>query len=395
MTTSGNHFWRRTGLALGRTLSRGLDRRPSRTRPGRVLLVKTHALGDILMVTPAIRRLRRLLPEAELIFLTGDIALPLLQGNPHLDRVVGVPEQRLLARRPGAVRDTVRTIGRQGCETAVLFHPAWPVHLLARLAGVPRRFGFDRGGSGFSLTNPVPWRGINDRHYVVEDYLRLADTAGGGKPSQVDPQDRQLELCLEGGDADSEAERLIGVLGAGSGSGRPVGLVPGGGVNPRDRVPEKRWPAESFAALADRIGRETGREIWLFGSPGEAELAREVAGRMRQPAFDFTGSTSILSLAGLIRHTALLVTVDSAPMHIALALGVPLVGLFGPTRAAALLPLDQPGVRAVEAGYDCSPCYNNEPFPGCTRSVTCMEQIDLDTVYTSCIEALAAEGGNR
>lgn len=394
MGALGSHFWTRTGQALGRTISRGLDRRPRRTRPGRVLLVKTHALGDILMVTPAIRLLRRRLPEAELFFLTGDSALPLLEGNPHLDRVLAVPEQRLLDRRHGAVRETVRLIGRLGCETAVLFHPAWPVHLLARLAGVPQRFGFDSGGSGFSLTGAVPWRGPNDRYYVVQDYLRLAAAAGGSDPEERAPGDLDLDLH-PAERADREAEHLAETLGTGSGGNRPVGLAPGGGVNPRDRVPEKRWPIERFAALADRIIEETGRPVWLFGSPGEAELVRGVAGRMKHPAVDFSGSTTLSSLAGLIRRTALLVTVDSAPMHIALALGVPLVGLFGPTRASALLPLDHPGVRVVEAGGDCSPCYNNEPFPGCTRSASCMGRIDLDTVYTSCSELLEAEGENR
>ena len=389
MTVSGSQFWRQTVQGLGRTLSRGLDRRPDRTRPGRVLLVKTHALGDILMVTPAIRLLRRQLPEAELIFLTGDSALPLLEGNPHLHRVVAVPEQRLLARRPAAVRETVRLIGRLGCETAVIFHPAWPVHLLARLAGVPNRIGFDAGGSGFSLTSSVPWRGPNDLHYVLDDYLRLAAAACGGGVPESGPGGRSLEFH-PGEEADREAERLIKALGADAGNGGPVGLVPGGGVNPRDRVPEKRWPADRFAALADRINEQTGRPVWLFGSPGEAELVREVAGRMNRPAVDFSGSTSLRSLAGLIRRVALLVTVDSAPMHMALALGVPLVGLFGPTRAAALLPLDQPGVRVIEARQDCSPCYNNEPFPGCTRSTPCMEQIDLEAVYNCCMEILSA-----
>ena len=99
MTASGSHFWKRAAQGLGRSLSRMLDRRPRRTCPGRVLLVKTHALGDILMVTPAIRLLRRRLPEAELIFLTGDAALPLIRGNPHLDRE---PCRRLLERRPPA-----------------------------------------------------------------------------------------------------------------------------------------------------------------------------------------------------------------------------------------------------------------------------------------------------
>jgi ADP-heptose:LPS heptosyltransferase len=394
MTASGSHFWRRAGQGLGRVLSRGLDRRPRRTKTGRVLLVKTHALGDILMLTPAVRLFRRCLPEAELIFLTGDAARPLLEGNPHLDRVLSIPEQRLLARRPAAVRETVQLIGRLGCETAVLFHPAWPVHLLARLAGVPRRFGFDDGGSGFSLTGTVPWRAPNDRHYVVDDYLRLAAAAGGCDPADGGGEARDLEFHPSG-KADREASRLIESLGAGRAAGGPVGLVPGGGVNPRDRVPEKRWPLERFAALGDRIIEETGRPVWLFGSPGEAELVRVVTGRMKHPAVNFSGSTTLSSLAALIGRTSLLVTVDSAPMHIALALGIPLVGLFGPTRASALLPLGHAGVEVVEAGRDCSPCYNNEPFPGCTRSVPCMEQIDLQTVYTCCMKVLGTEGETR
>ncbi|MFN2168340.1 MAG: glycosyltransferase family 9 protein, partial [Anaerolineae bacterium] len=292
--------------------------------------------------------------------------------------------------------DTVRLIGRLGCETAVIFHPAWPVHLLARLARVPVRFGFDSDGSGFSLTGAVPWRGGNDGHYVVDDYLRLAAAAATAAGSAGNGMGADRALQLHPGEAAERAARgLIESRGAGSVSPRPVGLAPGGGVNPRDRVPEKRWPARHFAGLADRIAGETGREIWLFGSPGETGLVREVAGMMEQPAIDFSGATTIRTLAGLIGRTGLLVTVDSAPMHIALALGVPLVGLFGPTRAAALLPLDHPGVRVVSSGKDCSPCYNNEPFPGCHRSVPCMEEIGLEAVYNACMQMLSRGGESR
>jgi len=391
MSVSGSQFTRWTARVLDRALSPVLGRRPSGTRAGRILLIKTHALGDVLMTSPAVRLLRDRLPDAELIFLTGRSAAPLLEGNPHLDRVVPVSEGRLLHRRPGAVRETVRLIRGLGCETAVIFHPAWPMHLLARLARVPVRWGFERQGSGFSLSTAVPWRGDNDRGYVVDDYLRLAAAAAGGGGAG----DADRSLVLQPGPAVLEEAQALAAARGAKLTPPPVGLAPGGGVNPRDRVPEKRWPARRFAELADRLVVETGRPVWLFGSPGEAGLVREVAGLMKEPAVDFSGATSLGSLAGLIGRLGLLVTVDSAPMHIALALGVPLVGLFGPTRASALLPGGHPLVRVVEAEMDCSPCYNNEPFPGCRQQRPCMETIGLEAVYNSCMELLSPGGGAR
>jgi len=384
---TASQFRTRALQVLGGTLSRCFDRPPGRTVPGRILLVKTHALGDILMVTPAIRRLRTLQPDAELIFLAGESALPLLEGNPHLDRVVTVPERQLLDRRPGAVLRTVRLIADLGCETAVLFHPAWPVHLLARVARVPFRFGFDQHGSGFSLSGSVPWRMPNDVHYVAEDYLRLASAAAGTVAAAPGPGD--LEMDLDPGETGhAGAAELLAARGADPGAG-PLGLAPAGGVNPRDRVPEKRWPAERFAELADRLAYETGRSIWLFGSPGEADLVRAVAGRMRHPAVDFSGATTLSTLAGLISRLRLLVTVDSAPMHMARAVGVPVVALFGPTRASSLLHLDSGAVGVVTSDLDCSPCYNNEPFPGCRQTVSCMERIGVNAVYSVCQSTLA------
>jgi heptosyltransferase-2 len=382
MGASNNQFSVRAARGLGHALSRCFDYPPRRTVAGRVLLVKTHALGDILMTTPAVRRLRRLLPGAELIYLTGESARPLLEGNPHLHRVVTVPEHQLLDRRPGAVLRTVRLIAGLGCETAVLFHPAWPVHLLTRLARVPRRFGFDDNGSGFSLTGPVTWRAPNDVHYVVEDYLRLASAAAGAEIEAPGPGD--LEMELDPGDAGrAGADELIAARGADPGAG-PIGMAPAGGVNPRDRVAQKRWPTERFAKLADRLAGETGRPIWLFGSAGEAELVREVAGRMDHPAVDFSGATTLSTLAGLIGRLRLLVTVDSAPMHMARAMGVPVAALFGPSRASALIEEAPAGVGVVQADLDCCPCYNNEPFPGCRQAVSCMERIGVDAVYSLC-----------
>jgi len=166
-------------------------------------------------------------------------------------------------------------------------------------------------------------------------------------------------------------------------------ICPGGGTNPRDRVPAKRWGAERCATLAAALAAQ-GRRVLLAGGAGDRTVLRAVAQEAaRQGARIETLEPSIPELGGLLARCGLLVTNDSAPLHLGLALGAPTVALFGPTNPRALTPPDARRLKVIESPLPCSPCYSNSLFPGCDNP-RCMDAIATDEVLDACLSMLSS-----
>lgn len=286
----------------------------------RVLVVLPSWIGDAVMATPALRLIRARWPGA----FVGGLARPgidqVLAGTDlldqvHVERARGVMGPKLVAR---AVRPL-----RYGA--AVLLTNSFSSALVARLAFIPRRIGYDRDGRGLLLTDRLsaPRRASGGFAPVpaVEYYLNAARAlVGEGRPG--DPAVR-LELGTTAHD-EAEADRVL----------REAGVAPGERLailNPGANDPAKRWPAERFVRLGLHLGARPGLRVLVNGGPGEHELVARMAAQapvmIALPALGLTLGT----LKAVIRRAALLVTNDTGPRHIAAAFGVPTVTLFGPT----------------------------------------------------------------
>lgn len=351
-------------------------RRPG-IEPGpsaRILLLKTHALGDVLMTTPAVRALRNRFPNATLEYWTGHWSEPVLRHNSDLDAVITFADQALQNRKPAAVLRLVHRIRTAGYDAAVLFHPSPLIHLLTAAGGVRLRIGLVEGESA-SLHRVIPWQPFGDR-YVGDFFFSLVQTlgvSGAREEMQFEP----------GADARHRAREYLAER-----LGRPfIVICPGGGSNPRDTVPAKRWPAASFAALAERLVRDRTATILLLGGPSDREILKAVAASAPSAACLF--DIDILQLGAFIQAADLLITNDSAPLHLGIALKVPTVAIFGPTNPANLLPPEIHSVFPVVSPYACSPCYSNQPFPGCIHDQpVCMTAIPVEEVFATARKAL-------
>lgn len=307
----------------------------------RVLIVCPSWVGDAVMATPALRRIRRALPGYflgalvrpgidQVLESTGTASEPPLIDEFHVERGSGVM---------GPKRSATKVRSRR-YQTALLLTNSFSTALATRIAGIPRRIGFDRDGRGLLLTDRLQaprradgsWAVVPavDYYHTAADALLRAHDAEPASDHASDNasdhvQDRPpMELGTTEAD-EREATRIL--TESGIDLARPIAILNPGGNNPA-----KRWPAERYAQLADALASNRGLSILLNGSPNEAELIAEIAGRASCDTGQLpTLGLTLKSLKAVVKRCRLMVTNDTGPRHFAAALGVPVVSLFGPT----------------------------------------------------------------
>ncbi len=318
-------------------------------RPLRLLVVCPSWVGDVVMATPALRLLRDRLPGAFVGLLLRPGPDRLLRGTDladelHVDRAQGVLGPKFVAAK----------LRPRRYDTALLLTNSFSTALIARIAGVPRRVGYDRDGRGLLLTRKLQpprdakgdWALVPAVRYYWDAACAMLQGFGLDAPALPASGDRlqlppgvRMELPLTGGDREAAA----GVLArAGLGAGEAYAILNPGGNNPA-----KRWPPERFGAVAGYLAsRPSGAMRCLVnGSPAEAEVCRAVVAacpEARAVALPEVGMT-MDAMKGLVAGAKLMVTNDTGPRHVAAAFGVPLVTLFGPTdHRWTLIPTSAP-----------------------------------------------------
>ncbi len=331
-----------------------------------VLLVKTHAFGDALLCTPAVRELVRS-GRTEFWFLTGYSAADVWERFPGISRVFVAPVppegfSGYIALLRWSVRN--RKI-LHGAGEAIVFQgsPAirrWVHYLTGSQV---------RSSGGKPLGNWERVFPMSPAEYAGYSYSK---TAG------VSPDEWRPAFPVKR----SETEWVEKLR-----FSRPLFVIaPGGGKNPRDTVPEKRWFPERFAVIADRLS-ESGFNIVLIGGDGDRAIAAETVKLCRTAVLDLTGKTTWGQTAAVLDKCYGFLGVDSGAAHLAAARGVPSVVLFGPSSPDYLFA---PGIIGyVKGEVECSPCYSNSLFRGCIHGkAICMEAVEIEDVWKKIREVI-------
>lgn len=309
-----------------------------------VLAVCTEGgIGDLLAAAPAMRAIARH-AQAPVTVLASEYAAPVLQDEPAVREVL-YDDPRSGPRELGA------RIAPYAFSHAVVFWSTARVADAMRRAGIPHRIGQARRLYSRSYTTQVPVRterGDTTTHWtdVQMDYAR----AFGAQPQPVDfVQAVRLRPHDE-----LEARRVLD----GAGVVEPFAVLHAARGIPLERV---RWPIESFAAIGDAMGSAFGIPVVLTGGDAERNAIAQIDGRMRNPRATIAGKTSIMGLASVLARAALVVALDSGPMHIAAALGTPTVGVFAlrtdlPDRWRPL----GPRVAVIRPSYPCPSWHRKE-----------------------------------
>lgn len=299
----------------------------------RIALVKLSSLGDVVQALPAAHALKRCLPACELTWIVERRESAILAGNPDLDHVVPVDTRlwRREFRRPGGahavfvkVRGLVRALAAGAFDVAIDFQGNLKSGLITALTRAPLRVGFALGDCRESANVLFTTRRLvlpPGPIHVVEENFALLGALGLGR--------ERLGAPVHHIAADAAAEGVVSRLLEKEGVGPETPLV---ALNPGSGGHAKRWPTEAYRRLGDELAARLGARVTLCWGPGEEALARDIGAGMRAPAL-VPPATSIPELVALIRRAALVVGGDTGPIHIAAALGVPTVALYGPTDA--------------------------------------------------------------
>jgi heptosyltransferase-2 len=329
----------------------------------RVLIRATNWVGDAVMTLPALEAVRETFPSSFIAVLAKPWVAPIYDHQPAVNRVLVFQKQEGAFRGWGELIRCIRLIRRNRFDLAILFQNAFEAALLTRLGGAGFRVGYRTDGRGLLLTHRVLRGKEVLKVHQTEYYLSILRGMGWRAGSRVP------SLYVSAADR-AAAETMLSKQGIHEGN-LLLGLGPGaifGGA--------KRWPAERFAEIGDIAAREWGGRVLIFGSSRETAICGRVRGAMQSPALDFSGRTSLGVAMGLIERCSFFVTNDSGLMHIAAALKVPTVAIFGPTDPVATGPR---GTHTTIVRHDtsCAPCLKAE----CTEDHACMLGIRAREVW--------------
>lgn len=341
------------------------------SRAARVLAVRLDGAGDVLMTTPALRALREGAPRRRIVLLASEAGAAAAARVPEVDDVIvwRAPWMKPPADAPAAEeRAVLARLERGRFDAAAIFtvytQSPLPAALVCRWAGIPLRLAHCRENPYGLLTDWVretePAAGV--RHEVRRQ-LDLVARAG------CRTRDERLSLSPTAADARG-AERRLAEAGLGGGARWFL-------MHPGASAPSRRWPPAAFAEAATRLSRRLGMKAVFSGSREEAPLVDAIRGAMRVPAVSLAGLLSFGELAAAIARAALLVSNNTAPAHVAAAVGTPVVDLYALTN-----PQHTPwGARARVLYHDvpCRFCYKSvcpEGHQNCLRLVTPARVVD-------------------
>lgn len=331
-----------------------------------ILIIKMSALGDVVMTLPALVALRRRYPAARIDWLVESPSAGLLVGHPLLDHVLVSPRHGISRlsrsgdlRQAGSLfREFRRELRSVEYDVVLDLQGLFKSGFQTFLARGRRKVGFDRTRekSYLFLNERMPAYDP-DRHAALR-YLDAAVYLGAEFPDPL-PE----KYYTPPPEAGLEADSLL-----------PFGRAPFVIINPGAKWPTKRWPVEHWVSLASRLAGETGLKIAVTGGKDDQEAGRLISMGAGQAAVDLCGRTSLPVLAEILSRSKAMVTADTGPMHLAAAVGVRGLALFGPTRPWRTGPFGG-HFETLTPPVDCLGCLKKE----CTRP--CLETLLPEVVY--------------
>jgi lipopolysaccharide heptosyltransferase II len=339
---------------------------PSLMQTEKILIRGPNWVGDAVLAIPAIKAVRERFSRAEITLLVRPWVAGLFTSAPFVDRVWS--EEKPTG--PAEWIRITRDIRVRKFDVALLLPNSFESALMIFLGGIPRRIGYATDARRWMLTNAIaPRRG---RQHQVQYYLELVKSLS----ASVDVPSIEVHATVE---ERRGARTLLNAEGIPC-DRRFMVLNPGAAYGSA-----KRWHVDRFADVADTLAHELQLQVALIGSESEQPIAEQIRSRMKSPAAILTGRTSLETLIGVLAESSLMITNDSGPMHIAAALGVPTVAVFGSTDERVTGPWG-PRTRIVKNPVECSPCLLRD----CPIDHRCMNGVTVEDVCNAAKNLIGA-----
>ena len=334
----------------------------------RLLVIRLSAIGDVVRTIPAVKGLRERYPDAYIAWLVEEKSSDILLDSPYLDRVIVFPRTQLV-RNPGPAIGFVQELRRGRFDTVLDFHGIFKSGLLAFLSGAEKRIGFHRRytkefNSLFINHTVVP---PGERISRFERNVSLVESLGA-IPSNLD-----VEIVVP-----DEVKRDVENMLRPFDKGKPLVAI-----HPTTSRPFKHWDSANYAKVADRLLTDGVAQVIVTCGPGEEESAQQVLSQMQSGGVPLVQNRSLREYAWLVKQADVYFGADTGPMHIASAMGTPVVAMFGPTDPVVNGPYRQPH-RVLYKGLPCSPCKER----GCSRNLECMTAITVEEAYDAILDML-------
>ncbi|MBI5472118.1 MAG: lipopolysaccharide heptosyltransferase II [Ignavibacteriae bacterium] len=339
----------------------------------RIVVFQTAFIGDVVLTTSLIQVLRRQLSDALIDVVAIPAGAAVLRGHPDIHDII-VYDKRGVASGVLGIVSMIQRLRSNQYTTAVIPHRSLRSGLICFLAGIPRRIGFSTSAARRLMTDVVAYR--SDQHETVRDMSLL-------HPLGVVPPDRELPRVYPS-HADEEAVSAFMTVSGVSPAESIIAIAPG------SVWATKRWLPDRFAMLAQKLAAD-GHRIVLIGGKADKELAETIGERVDQgKVVDAVGELTLLQSAELIRRSRVLISNDSAPMHLAVAVGTPVVAIFGATVPEfGFAPMGEHDVVVQTLGLKCRPCSIHGGNACPIKTFVCMKEITAQDVLLRVNEVLA------
>ena len=323
-------------------------------------------IGDVLLSTPVIKAVRDAYPESHIAFMVRPYAREIVEGNPYLNEVIIYDKSGSEKGLIGNLK-FILALKKKDFDLALILHPTARTHIVTFLAGIPERAGYDRKW-GILLTKKIPHtKHLGLRHEIdyTLDLLRYVD---------VKVAEKKLFMPIA-----PESEKRVGGIFNRYGIKESDAVIT---INPSASCVSKRWSAERFAKVCDRLAGDRGARIIVISGADDKNFGDRVAGSMRQRSVNLSGQTSIADVASILKRSRLFISNDSGPVHIACAVGTPVIAIFGRSdRGLSPLRWGPTGARDIvlhkDAGCDICLAHN------CNVGFKCLQAISVEDVLAA------------
>ncbi|MFV9645509.1 MAG: lipopolysaccharide heptosyltransferase II [Desulfobacterales bacterium] len=344
-----------------------------------ILIVKLSAIGDVIHTVPALNVIRKKYPDAHITWLVEEAAYSVIKGHKALDRIIVSKRKTWL--QGFARRSRLKNI-REACgfikdlrdtryDLILDFQALLKSGVLIGLARGGRKIGFDKG----MQHQEHSYLFLNERVPPVDMELH-ALTRGMMLLESIGIQSREVVFNLPVSDPDRNiANNLLMQHGIKT----PEPLV---AINPMAKWKTKLWDNLKFSNLADRLIEQANADVIFTGGQEDSEAIEHIISNMKSEATNLSGKTDLKTLAALYEQASIVVSTDTGPMHLAAAIGTPVVALFGPTAPWRTGPFGD-SHQIVRAGLECSPCFKRQ-----CKTAECMKQITVDQVFDAAMSAI-------
>jgi lipopolysaccharide heptosyltransferase II len=341
----------------------------------RILVVNPFGIGDVLFSTPLLRNIKENYPRSFVAYLCNKRVAPLLEKNPHVDKlfVFEKDEWRALWRKSrfNFIKKFflfLKEIRQGKFHIAIDLSLSRQYNFFLWFIRVPARIGFDYKERGIFLTHKIKIDGYHHKH-IASYYLEMCRFLG------IKPRIGKLEIFLSK-DEEEYARQFLSAKGIDTHKDIVIGIVPGGGASWGKDASLKHWDYRKVAVLSESLIHNYRARIILFGDSKEAEICKEIARVLENKPLNLAGQLSLREFAACLKQCRIVICNDGGPLHMAVALGVKTVSVFGPVNERVYGPFPPSFEHiVVTKAVACRPCYWKFRMPRCEKRI-CLDTIE-------------------